>query len=405
MEKQPKDPAFFLQASDGPRAGNRYPLAIGDNRVGRSSGDILLDFDEKVSDEHCLITIPEQLATVTDLGSANGTLINGQPITGTASSKLRLGDVLTIGESKYRFVGPSAARDLVAGTSDSLKAGAAKVGVKISEGAAAAQPHVAAAADKARKQAEALADQARLATRTGIRPMFLFLFAVVVIIACMILPPLFSWPMVLQVSGEAHMQETSDSGSAIYGEILPVIDGSDEYFHGYAGFQYVSTFIPFRLSNELGAAATAATVLAGPTIIAGSPVTLAGTGYAEGGVSGAVSASLSLADGRIWWMFAAGLVLLLIVADMLIGDQWAMQKVLASLVLVWLGYAVVLGTLAAFGLRAAAIAAVPYEVSLHPTFSGLIDGPVRIALIGAAYWGISVLVRRYLGRSRRAESR
>jgi hypothetical protein len=392
---------LYLQATDGPRAGNKYPLSVGDNRVGRSSGDILLDFDKQVSAEHCLITIPEQSATVTDLDSTNGTQINGERLSVNEPAKLGLGDVLTIGDGKYRFVGPSATRDFVTGTGDSLKAGAARVGVKITEGAAAAQPHVAAAADKARKQAGALADQARLATRTGIKPAFLVLFGLVLIVACMLLPPLFSWPMVLQVSGEAHMQETSDSGSDTYGDILPVIAGSDEYFHGYAGFQYVSTFIPFRLRNELGLTATLATLLAGPAIITGSPVTLAGTGYADGGVSGAASASLALADGRIWWMFAAGLVLLLIVADVLIGDQWAMQKALGALVVVWLGYAIVLGTIAAFGLRAAAVAAVPYEVSLYPTFSGLIDGPVRIAVIGGAYWGISVLLRRYLGRNRR----
>ncbi len=82
--------------------------------LGRVSGDqpILPDIDltpyhayeEGVSRLHATIKITQQMITITDLGSANGTRINGKKIPAHTPVPLQNGDVLTLGKFKLQVV-------------------------------------------------------------------------------------------------------------------------------------------------------------------------------------------------------------------------------------------------------------------------------------------------------------
>ncbi|MCW8141614.1 MAG: FHA domain-containing protein, partial [Planctomycetota bacterium] len=63
--------------------GARIALRPGDNPVGRNPDNaIVLAYDTQVSRHHALITWDGRRLTVTDLGSSNGTFVNGQRVTG-----------------------------------------------------------------------------------------------------------------------------------------------------------------------------------------------------------------------------------------------------------------------------------------------------------------------------------
>jgi RND superfamily putative drug exporter len=69
--------------------------------IGRwSDNDIVLD-DAKVSRCHAQVAVNDAQATARDLTSANGTLVNGRPITGDCS--LQDGDTITVGETTLVF--------------------------------------------------------------------------------------------------------------------------------------------------------------------------------------------------------------------------------------------------------------------------------------------------------------
>lgn len=58
-----------------------------------------------VSRTHCKITRVGPLHTIEDLGSSNGTLLNGRRLRNAESTALRRGDVITIGERELAVVG------------------------------------------------------------------------------------------------------------------------------------------------------------------------------------------------------------------------------------------------------------------------------------------------------------
>ena len=79
---------------DGP--GTRHELSHGRNVIGRGTeADIRLP-DTGVSRKHVDVVLESGVATAEDLGSTNGTLVNGRRITRQALSD---GDVIRIGHS------------------------------------------------------------------------------------------------------------------------------------------------------------------------------------------------------------------------------------------------------------------------------------------------------------------
>lgn len=69
--------------------------------IGRGPGNALALDDDAVSNEHAVVTWRNDDWWIQDLGSTNGTLLNGRRI--TAVTKLQSGDVVQIGRVKLRF--------------------------------------------------------------------------------------------------------------------------------------------------------------------------------------------------------------------------------------------------------------------------------------------------------------
>ncbi|WP_344528373.1 FHA domain-containing protein, partial [Streptomyces rectiviolaceus] len=95
--------AAQLHVVAGPDAGGVHLLHGGQIRVGRSGdADVPLD-DPDVSRLHCAVTLAQDgQVTVTDLGSTNGTTVDGREIT-DRPARLSPGSLLRLGESALRL--------------------------------------------------------------------------------------------------------------------------------------------------------------------------------------------------------------------------------------------------------------------------------------------------------------
>jgi hypothetical protein len=80
--------------------GQRYDLRMGSNILGRGSDSDLQLLDQGVSRRHLDIQFDGENATAYDLGSTNGTTINGHEV---GSQILRHGDVLRLGHTRVVF--------------------------------------------------------------------------------------------------------------------------------------------------------------------------------------------------------------------------------------------------------------------------------------------------------------
>lgn len=82
-------------------SGRTFTLAEGSNLVSRDSGAIVLAGESTVSRRHAEIVRTGTVAIVRDLGSTNGTFVNGVKVTGEQS--LRSGDSVQFGAVSLRF--------------------------------------------------------------------------------------------------------------------------------------------------------------------------------------------------------------------------------------------------------------------------------------------------------------
>ncbi|OQR59120.1 hypothetical protein B6E66_36970 [Streptomyces maremycinicus] len=107
-----------LHVVAGPDAGGVHLLHGGQVRVGRSAdADVPLD-DPDVSRLHCAVTLsPEGRVTVADLGSTNGTTLDGTPVR-TRPVRLVPGALLRVGESALRLAPPGGPGPRAATTPD-----------------------------------------------------------------------------------------------------------------------------------------------------------------------------------------------------------------------------------------------------------------------------------------------
>jgi hypothetical protein len=94
-QRQQTRAAFVVDSTN-----QRFELRHGSNVIGRGSGSDLQLLDQGVSRRHLDVQYDGQRATIYDLGSTNGTTVNGHEV---GSHMLRHGDVVRIGHTRMVF--------------------------------------------------------------------------------------------------------------------------------------------------------------------------------------------------------------------------------------------------------------------------------------------------------------
>ncbi|WP_437202505.1 FHA domain-containing protein [Planctomicrobium sp. SH664] len=98
-----------LKVASGKQVGNTIPLPQGRFLIGREEDCNLRPNSELVSRHHCVFNVDEYSVRVRDLGSTNGTLVNGERIRGAVI--LNQGDVVSIGKIDFQVVIHESAQD------------------------------------------------------------------------------------------------------------------------------------------------------------------------------------------------------------------------------------------------------------------------------------------------------
>lgn len=92
-----QSPSFRLIARRGPQPNQVYELTAEVSNLGRDiTNDIVIN-DREVSRHHLRLMLSSDGLTIEDLGSTNGTFVNGKRLTGSIS--LKNGDMLGLGET------------------------------------------------------------------------------------------------------------------------------------------------------------------------------------------------------------------------------------------------------------------------------------------------------------------
>ena len=84
-----------ILVAQGPLKGRRFTVEATGLRLGRSSTCEISIPDPSLSRNHCLFEVRDGQLWVTDLASANGTLVNGEPL-GADSKTLQPGDRVVV---------------------------------------------------------------------------------------------------------------------------------------------------------------------------------------------------------------------------------------------------------------------------------------------------------------------
>ncbi|MFV2066845.1 MAG: FHA domain-containing protein [Pirellulales bacterium] len=103
-----------LRITSSSKAGKELPLKRGTYLIGRSHECSLRARSDLVSRRHCELIVDRRSVVVRDLGSKNGTLVNGQRI--DEPRALESGDKLQIGPMKFEVVIEAAADTIPAAT-------------------------------------------------------------------------------------------------------------------------------------------------------------------------------------------------------------------------------------------------------------------------------------------------
>jgi pSer/pThr/pTyr-binding forkhead associated (FHA) protein len=92
--------SWRLRVERGPNAGQSFPIDRPSATIGRQENNAIVLDDARLSRQHARVESGPLGLTVTDLNSANGTLVNGRPVTGSvplhAGDRLQLGDTVMV---------------------------------------------------------------------------------------------------------------------------------------------------------------------------------------------------------------------------------------------------------------------------------------------------------------------
>jgi pSer/pThr/pTyr-binding forkhead associated (FHA) protein len=122
----------------GPRLvldGREFELRQGANSLGRVGADVLLP-DPTVSRHHATLTIEESGAWIEDVGSTNGTSLNGAPLSAGTRGRIKDGDTLKLGSVALKLAwsdGPALPAGSEAGGEGVGEGAAQPVGVLVAE--------------------------------------------------------------------------------------------------------------------------------------------------------------------------------------------------------------------------------------------------------------------------------
>lgn len=94
--------AAKLVCTAGPKAGHEFPLGDEDVVIGRATDNAISVPDTSVSRKHLKLRRDSGGWIAVDLGSGNGTLLNGEVI--AEETRLGNGDVIALGDTEFRFV-------------------------------------------------------------------------------------------------------------------------------------------------------------------------------------------------------------------------------------------------------------------------------------------------------------
>jgi hypothetical protein len=85
-------------------SGRRYPVADGANAIGRGKHVTVHVRDRAVSRRHARLALDKEGCWVEDLGTPNGTFLNGQRVEGRRL--VQTGDVIEMGRTLFKVLGP-----------------------------------------------------------------------------------------------------------------------------------------------------------------------------------------------------------------------------------------------------------------------------------------------------------
>lgn len=95
----------FLEVVSGAKVGQRILVKDGESVLGRSKDAVIRIPSSRVSRKHCTFTWRKNQLLVQDLGSMNGTLLNG--VTIQKQTLLRENDQITVGPVVFKVVIPT----------------------------------------------------------------------------------------------------------------------------------------------------------------------------------------------------------------------------------------------------------------------------------------------------------
>ena len=94
-----RDPRLVVEKAPGHEAGSVYDIS-GGATLGRGNVEIVLE-DPFASSRHARLALEGSVVVLEDLGSTNGTYLNGEPLSGP--QPLHPGDRIRIGDSEFTF--------------------------------------------------------------------------------------------------------------------------------------------------------------------------------------------------------------------------------------------------------------------------------------------------------------
>ena len=98
-----RSPPAILVPAEGSESGIRHAL-IADNRIGRAADNSLVLHDETTSAHHARLFFQDGQWWLEDLGSKNGTVVNGVPLEGPLV--VTYGDLIAFGRVEFRMEAP-----------------------------------------------------------------------------------------------------------------------------------------------------------------------------------------------------------------------------------------------------------------------------------------------------------